>query len=408
MIEKRRPGRVLRWMTFGLAVALGAVLVPTTVGARQEATSLVTVFESGGIGERTLAEVGDLGGAVYKQHGGTLRMMAVTRDDEPIQTFPPGMGAPMSVSSWESASAVALLPQPVPMLLALDGVVMSERSAALRGAAVGDIIVLEGWNGALVELEIVGIVADADLGWAELAMNRVVAESLGLSRVSLVATTGDDDDAAQLRSRLADLPVRVSGPGDDVDRTDFVLPTVMVKERFGEFSFRPTRGDSIEIDPAWEDANIVTVDIEPLGLFECHRLVVPYIRSAVEDLRASGLLAEVDPADFQLAGGCFNARLIRGGDKGFALSRHSWGIAIDINPSTNRYEGDVSLSEEFGQMFRDWGFSWGAGWLRPDGMHFEWARIGVPEARSCSATTLAPSRIPGVSWTIVERTGPCR
>ncbi len=314
----------------------------------------------------------------------------------------------MSVSSWDPAAAAALLPQPVPMLLALDGVVMSERSAALRGAAVGDTIVLEGWNAALVELEIVGIVADADVGWAELVMNRVVAESLGLSRVSLVATPGDDDDAAELRSRLADLPVRVTGPGDDVDRTDFVLPTVMVKERFGEFSFRPTRGDSIEIDPAWEDANIVTVDMEPLGLFECHRLVVPYIRSAIEDLRSGGLLAEVDPADFQLAGGCFNARLIRGGDRGFALSRHSWGIAIDINPSTNRYEGDVSLSEEFGQTFRDWGFSWGAGWLRPDGMHFEWARIGVPEARSCSATTLAPSRIPGVSWTIVERAGPCR
>jgi hypothetical protein len=395
-------------MTLGLAAVLGAVLIPTPVDAGQETPSLITVFESGGIGDLTMAEVAAIGGAVYEQHGGTLRMMSVIRGDEPIQTFPPGMGVPMSVSSWDPAAAAALLPQPVPMLLALDGVVMSERSAALRGAAVGDTIVLEGWNGALVELEIVGIVADADVGWAELAMNRTVAESVGLARVSLVATTGDDGDAAALRSRLADLPVRITGPGDEVDRTDFVLPTVMVKERFGEFSFRPTGGDSIEIDPAWEDANIVTIDMEPLGLFECHRLVVPYVRSAIEDLRSSGLLAEVDPADFQLAGGCFNARLIRGGDKGFALSRHSWGIAIDINPSTNRYDGSVSLSEEFGQTFRDWGFSWGAGWLRPDGMHFEWARIDIPEARSCSATTLAPSRIPGVTWSLVERTGPCR
>ena len=246
------------------------------------------------------------------------------------------------------------------------------------------------------------------MDWSELALNRSVAESLGLTRLSLVAAPGDTAEVAVLRQRLADLPVRITGPDDDVDRTDFVLPTVMVKERFGEFSFRPTRGAAIEIDPAWEEANIVTVDIEPLGLFECHRLVVPYIRSAVEDLRAGGLLGEVDPADFQLAGGCFNARLIRGGDSGFALSRHSWGIAIDINPSTNRYDGSVSLTEEFGQTFRDWGFSWGAGWLRPDGMHFEWTRIGVPEARNCSATTLEPSRVPGVTWSIVERTSPCR
>ncbi len=396
------------WTAICLALALGAVLVPTGVVAGQEPTALVTVFESGGISERTAAGIADLGGPVYERHSGTLRMMSVARGDDSIQTFPPGMGVPMSVSSWDAASAGALLGPPVSALLAQDGVVMSERSAALRGAAAGDTIVLEGWNGALVELAIVGIVDDVDLWWSELAMNRTVAESLGLSRVSLVATPGDGGDAAALRSRLDDLPVRVTGPDDDVDRTDFVLPTVMVKERFGEFSFRRLRGDAIEIDPAWENANIVTVDIEPLGLFECHRLVVPYVRSVVEDLRAGGLLAEVDPGDFQLAGGCFNARLIRGGDKGFALSRHSWGIAIDINPSTNRYDGGVSLSEEFGQTFRDWGFSWGAGWLRPDGMHFEWARIDVPEARNCSATTLAPSPIPGVTWSIVERTSPCR
>lgn len=407
MIVRRVSSRWPLWMAICLAVVLGAILIPTTAGAGQE-TTLISVFESGGISERTAAEITEFGEPVYERHSGTLRMMSVTRGDESIQTFPPGMGVPMTVSSWDAPSAAALLGPPVSTLLAQDGVVMSARSAALRGAAAGDTVVLEGWNGALVELEIGAIVDDLAIDWSELAMNREVAQSLGLDRVTVVATHGDDDDAAALRDRLADLPVRVSGPGDDVDRTDFVLPTVMVKQRFGEFSFRPTRGDSIEIDPAWEDANIVTVDIEPLGLFECHRLVVPYIRSVVEDLRTSGLLAEVDSADFQLAGGCFNARLIRGGDKGFALSRHSWGIAIDINPSTNRYDGSVSLSEEFGQTFRDWGFSWGAGWLRPDGMHFEWARIGVPEARSCSASTLEPSRIPGVSWTIVERTSPCR
>ena len=408
MTTRRGSSPRLQWMVIGLAVVLGAVLVPTTVVAGQETTGLVTVFESGGVSERTAAEIADLGGPVYERHSGTLRMMSVARGGESIQTFPPGMGVPMSVASWDAASADALLGRSLSALLAQDGVVMSDRSAGLRGATTGDTVVLEGWNGALIELEIVGISPDVDLGWSEIIMNRTVADSLGFTRVSLVATPGDGGDAAMLRNRLDDLPVRVSGPDDDVDRTDFVLPTVMVKERFGEFSFRPTRGDAIEIDPAWEDANIVTVDIEPLGLFECHRLVVPYVRSVVEDLRASGLLAEVDPGDFQLAGGCFNARLIRGGDKGFALSRHSWGIAIDINPSTNRYDGDVSLSEEFGQTFRDWGFSWGAGWLRPDGMHFEWARIGVPEARNCSASTLAPSSIPGVTWSIVERTSPCR
>ena len=39
-----------------LALALAAVLIPTTVGAGQESTALITVFESGGISERTARE----------------------------------------------------------------------------------------------------------------------------------------------------------------------------------------------------------------------------------------------------------------------------------------------------------------------------------------------------------------
>ena len=180
-----------------------------------------------------------------------------------------------------------------------------------------------------------------------------------------------------------------------------------MKERFGEFSFRPAAGDSIEIEQAWVDDNIVTVSVEPLGEFRCHRKVVPYVRSAIADLERNGLISEVDPADFQLAGGCWNPRLIRGGDKGFALSRHAWGIAIDINPSTNRYEGETSLSTAFGETFREWGFAWGAGWLTPDGMHFEWAQLAFPREHECSPLSLVPSPIPGVDWRIVERTSPC-
>jgi hypothetical protein len=67
--------------------------------------------------------------------------------------------------------------------------------------------------------------------------------------------------------------------------------------------------------------------------------------------------------------------MMRGGDKGYALSRHAWGVAIDFNPSTNPFGGEVTISEDIGEVFRRWGFSWGATWTVPDGMHFEWVRI---------------------------------
>jgi hypothetical protein len=114
-----------------------------------------------------------------------------------------------------------------------------------------------------------------------------------------------------------------------------------------------------------------------LGEFRCHRDVLPFIRGALAELEFRGLASEIDQADFQLAGGCYNARLARGGDldRGFAISRHSWGIAVDFNPSTNRFGDPPSLSEEFGQVMRDWGFAWGAGWGVSDPMHFEWRSL---------------------------------
>lgn len=392
---------------------LGILVVLSLLGlgagqVAEQPEQLVRVFESGGISETTREAAERFGGTIYEEHSGTLRMMRVTRGETVVQEFAPGMGVPMSVSAFDEGAARALVAESVRSGISGGGVVMSQRTADLRGAMVGDMVTIEGWNGALVELEIVGIADDVDMGWSELALGSDVAASLGFERVSFIGVVGDDRVAEQLRRSVEDLPVRVTGPGETVDRTDFVLPSVLVKQRFGEFSFRPLAGDDIEIDPSWVEANIVTVNVPPLGVFECHRLVVPYIRSAMADLHSSSLVDLINPDDFQLAGGCFNSRLIRGGDKGFALSRHAWGIAIDINPSTNGFGETVSLPTEFGQTFRNWGFAWGAGWLRPDGMHFEWSHIAIPEDVPCSSATLATSRFPGVSWNIVERTSPCR
>jgi hypothetical protein len=30
------------------------------------------------------------------------------------------------------------------------------------------------------------------------------------------------------------------------------------------------------------------------------------------------------------------------------------------------------MDERIGEIFRDWGFAWGAGWKYADGGHFEW------------------------------------
>lgn len=66
--------------------------------------------------------------------------------------------------------------------------------------------------------------------------------------------------------------------------------------------------------------------------------------------------------------GCFNIRRSKGGAD---YSVHSWGLAIDINATTNGYGKDPQMDLELVKCFTDAGFEWGGYWRKPDGMHFE-------------------------------------
>ncbi len=399
------------------AVAVAALLVPgVPAGARGISDGAIVVYQSGGLEEATTAAVAAasrLVGADWTVvDRGTLRLLGVRRGSRPVQTPPPGMGYPMAVAAVDPVEARALLGGPIADVLGAAQAVMGERTARLRGAEVGDVITLEGWNGARVEVAIGAVVPDADISWDEILVSRGVAVRLGFERpaAALVWNYADEGVAAfTLRQMVPADGTRVSAPGDGPSTVDWVLAPVMVKERFGEFAYRPAEsGDRIVIDPVWRDENIVTLDYPVVGRFRCHRAVAPYLRAALTELEERNLAWMIDRADFQQAGGCFNPRRQRGEDKGFALSRHAWGIAVDINPSMNPYGGPVRLDQRVGDVFRRWGFAWGAGWTVPDGMHFEWHQIPVVLSREgCSDLGLARSAQAEGLWEVYPRKGRC-
>ena len=364
-------------MVLGAALLVG---VPERASAWEHDLGEVRVSESGGLSPRTLAALDTMASVLGVEptvmQSGTIRMQSVARDDTVIQSFAPGFAVPMSFTAVDPIGAAPLLGAEI--VAALDrGVVMSQGTAELRGAEAGDEITLEAWDGSIHVLQVSAIAADAALGWSELLFDTATATSLGIDRPSTALMWGVNTTVVDFLAKavLGDAPIRVSGPGSEREPfVDGVLPMIQIKQRFGEFSFREAGGDRIETDDDWYGANIVTVTLPRLGEFRCHRLVLPAIEGALGELEATGLADEIDPVDFQLAGGCYNARLARGGDldRGFALSRHSWGIAIDFNPSSNGFGAESSLSEDFGQVMREWGFAWGAGWRVPDPMHFEW------------------------------------
>jgi hypothetical protein len=389
-----------------LLVVLLTVLIPTTVTAAED-PAYFTVWQAGGLSPATLESVRVAASIENAQvairRSGSLRLMGVTRGQVDLQRPADGFGYPMSSLAAEAGDP-SLHPEAA-AALGPGTVVMSERSAALRGARPGDVLEIEGWNRQVLALEIGAVLPDEALGWYEIVLSDRTAADLGFDRPASAVVWGGrlSQVPSTMRWFSAEPTVRIGSPNDPIVFSDATLPTVMVKERFGEFAFRPTGvADGIEIESTWLEANIVNVNIDGLGPFRCNRAVVPYIRAAVSELERTGLMAQIDYTDFQLAGGCFNARMMRGSDQGFALSRHAWGIAIDFNPSTNRFGGDTNLTPAFGDVLRRWGFSWGATWTIPDGMHFEWVR--TPE----SIDVCAPLRMTGGAvWTVEATVDAC-
>lgn len=243
------------------------------------------------------------------------------------------------------------------------GVVVSRGFATRRALHVGDSLPVGGGT-----VTVAGVVADALLGGYELAIDVVGGRGLGLDRTTYVLVPGG---GATSTAALGSPPVRVRSPGERryLRAADDVLPLGEVKARFGEFAVRRS-GDDVTIDPAWVSRNIVTRTVPLLGIVRCHRGIVDDLTGALAEIDRAGLGDRLDPADFRRSGGCFHPRPLRGGDG--ALSRHSWGIALDVNVAANPLGAAPSMDAGVVAAFARHGFTWGGNWLRPDGGHFEW------------------------------------
>jgi hypothetical protein len=83
----------------------------------------------------------------------------------------------------------------------------------------------------------------------------------------------------------------------------------------------------------------------------------------------------VDAWGASVFGGSYNFRLMRGGNR---LSMHSWGCAIDLDPARNGFGDSTPHFAQVPQVleaFASEGWAWGGPWGKPDGMHFQAARV---------------------------------
>lgn len=151
-----------------------------------------------------------------------------------------------------------------------------------------------------------------------------------------------------------------------------MITTTQATQKYGVPSKNPTYLTTLNLPYpmrlSW-DKNI------KVNKIQCHKLVADKLSKIFEEILLTYGYDKIVELGIDLFGGCFNFRAMRGGT---APSRHSWGIAIDLDPERNQLKTQWKNAEfskpEYKQMidiFYKYGFISLGKEKGYDGMHFE-------------------------------------
>ena len=272
----------------------------------------------------------------------------------------------LSIKTIESKYADLFYSNQITELIQKNKIIVSEFTAEQYSINVGDTLVLVGMNEVTFEIEVGEIVPDAELGWFEAVINKEVGYQLGINR-NIQAIIWDnkvtENHFVELYKNIEYKQLRVTFK-DAKPNKNWVLPTALVKKYFGDFQIKEKDGTWIIVEPAWRNANIERKNMPIIGRATCNKIMWEPLLGALNQVIEEGLQNTLSKDEFQKSGGCYAPRRINRFNAGGAISRHAWGIAIDINVKSGYHPRVV-------EIFNQWGFAWGGTWTSPDEMHFE-------------------------------------
>ena len=245
-------------------------------------------------------------------------------------------------------------------------IVISELTASRYELNVGDYVNLVGLNSEIIPIEVGKVIKDSKIGWFEGVVNKELGFKLGIYR-NIQAIIWDshinENFLIELHKNINYRKVKLTFRENRVNK-NWVLPTALVKEMFGDFQIKERDGVWITTEPEWREENIQNKRMPILGITRCHRLMWEPLEGALNQILEEGLEKYLSIEEWRSSGGCYAPRRINRFDAGGSISRHAWGIAIDINTKSGYPPRIV-------EIFNDWGFAWGGTWTSPDEMHFE-------------------------------------
>ena len=258
-------------------------------------------------------------------------------------------------------------------------IVISELTASRYELNVGDYVNLVGLNSEIIPIEVGKVIKDSKIGWFEGVVNKDLGFKLGIYR-NIQAIIWDshinENFLIELHKNINYRKVKLTFRENRVNK-NWVLPTALVKEMFGDFQIKERDGVWITTEPEWREENIQNKRMPILGITRCHRLMWEPLEGALNQILDEGLEEYLSIEEWRSSGGCYAPRRINRFDAGGSISRHAWGIAIDINTKSG-YPPRVV------EIFNDWGFAWGGTWTSPDEMHFELRDLSASVSKTSS------------------------
>jgi hypothetical protein len=369
-------------------------LLASDLVARVPPRDIPPVEDGAAVQSRPLAATGDLDGEVVPLDlivratevdvGALDEALAGARHVAPARSLdattpssPSGAPREVTILGVEGASFRPLAPEvtattgPVWERFAEGDVLVTHELADELELELGGALELRSGDSAH-EVRIGAFAANGVPAVADVLVPLEVAGQLGAATENTLLVAAGDDPAV-LGEALADatggeleLRREVAAPAAD-QRSTSETPS----GRIEPFSYTSRTDGRITIHDGWVERNIDRVQLPGMAATSCHRVMIPQLLAAVDELLERGLYDHLDPAQFA---GCFVARHIDR-DPAKPLSMHAWGLAIDFNARDNPLGATPVMDPRVVEVFERWGFDWGGRWSRPDGMHFELARI---------------------------------
>ena len=272
----------------------------------------------------------------------------------------------LSVKSIESKYADLFYTDEITKLIKENKIIISKLTAEQYSVNIGDKLVLVGMNEIITEVEVGEIIPDSEIGWFEAVVSKDVGYELGINR-NIQAIIWDskvtENHFVEIYKNIKYKQLRVTFR-DSKPNKNWVLPTALVKNYFGDFQIKEKDGTWIIVEPAWRNENIQRKEMPIIGRATCNKIMWKPLLGALNQVIDEGLENTLYKEEFQKSGGCYAPRRINRFNAGGSISRHAWGIAIDINVKSGYHPRVV-------EIFNKWGFAWGGTWTSPDEMHFE-------------------------------------